>query len=218
MVQRDLTPKESYYVFQSYWTARPMIHIYGHTWPVRWGEKGEKKEILVYSNCQQAELFVNGKSQGVKVRNSQDFPGAGLRWNCELNEGKNEIHVVGTAKVDGKKISVTDSLNWEYQTEKWGKPENIELKTVKDDKGQIRVEVQLTDGKGVRCLDARDFIRFEIAGDGSLLRNQGTMGGSAKVQACNGRAFILVNPNGGESVVSVKAGKLKTEFIKVSAR
>ena len=89
---------------------------------------------------------------------------------------------------------------------------------MKDDKGQIRVEVQLTDGKGVRCLDARDFIRFEIAGDGSLLRNQGTMGGSAKVQACNGRAFILVNPKGGESVVSVKAGKLKTEFIKVSAR
>ncbi len=218
VVQRDLTKKESYYVFQSYWTDRPMIHIYGHTWPVRWGEKGEKKEILVYSNCQQAELFVNGESQGVKMRNSQDFPGAGLRWNCALNEGVNNIRVVGTAKTDGKKISVTDSLNWEYQTEKWGKPENIELKTVDCGNGQFRVEVQLTDAKGVRCLDARNFIRFEIAGDGSLLRNQGTMGGSAKVQACNGRAFILVNPNGGESVVSVKSDRLKTKFINVSAR
>lgn len=215
VVQRDGTKKESYYVFQSYWTERPMIHIYGHTWPVRWGEKGEKKEITVYSNCREAELFVNGVSQGVKVRNSQDFPGAGLRWNCALNEGKNEVRVVGTAKADGKKVVVTDSLTWEYQTEKWGKPENIELKTVDSGEGQVLVEVQLTDGKGVRCLDARNFIRFGITGDGSLLRNQGTMGGSVKVQACNGRAFIRVNPNGGESVVSVTSKGLKTEFIRV---
>lgn len=192
-----------------------MIHIYGHTWPVRWGEKGEKKEITVYSNCREAELFVNGVSQGVKVRNSQDFPGAGLRWNCALDEGKNEVRVVGTVKADGKKVVVTDSLTWEYQTEKWGKPENIELKTVDSGEGQVLVEVQLTDGKGVRCLDARNFIRFGITGDGSLLRNQGIMGGSVKVQACNGRAFIRVNPNGGESVVSVTSKGLKTEFIRV---
>ena len=31
VVERDLTPKETYYVFQSYWTKKPMIHIYGHT-------------------------------------------------------------------------------------------------------------------------------------------------------------------------------------------
>ena len=42
VIQRDFTPKESYYVFQSYWTDKPMVHIYGHTWPVRWGDPGEK--------------------------------------------------------------------------------------------------------------------------------------------------------------------------------
>lgn len=54
-----------------------MIHIYGHTWPVRWGGKDDRKEILVYSNCDEVELFVNGVSQGVKRRNSQDYPAAG---------------------------------------------------------------------------------------------------------------------------------------------
>ena len=34
----------------------------------------EMKEILVYSNCPQVELIVNGVPQGIKKRNSQDYP------------------------------------------------------------------------------------------------------------------------------------------------
>ena len=51
VVERDLTPKESYYVFQSYWAEKPMARIYGHTWPIRWGAAGEQKMVKVYSNC-----------------------------------------------------------------------------------------------------------------------------------------------------------------------
>jgi beta-galactosidase len=91
LVERDMTKKEAYYVFQSYWAEKPMVHIYGHSWPVRWGAEGEEKMIKVYSNCDEAELFVNGKSCGVKKRNSQDFPAAGLRWIVKLNSGKNEV-------------------------------------------------------------------------------------------------------------------------------
>jgi len=47
VIERDFTPKESYYVFQSYWTTEPMVHIYGHSWPVRWGNKGDRKEVWV---------------------------------------------------------------------------------------------------------------------------------------------------------------------------
>ena len=36
--------------------------------------------VKVYSNCAIAELFLNGKWCGVKRRNGQDFPAAGLRW------------------------------------------------------------------------------------------------------------------------------------------
>ena len=58
-----------------------MAHIYGHTWPIRWGKAGEERIVKVYSNCDRAELFLNGKSMGTKQRDSQDFPAAGLRWN-----------------------------------------------------------------------------------------------------------------------------------------
>ena len=51
VVERDFTTKEAYYVFQSYWTTKPMVHIYGHSWPVRWGNEGEEKMVKVYSNC-----------------------------------------------------------------------------------------------------------------------------------------------------------------------
>jgi beta-galactosidase len=46
VVERDLTRKESFYVFQSYWADRPMVHIYGHTWPIRWGKSGESRPSM----------------------------------------------------------------------------------------------------------------------------------------------------------------------------
>ena len=61
LVERDFTLKEGYFVFQSYWAEQPMVHIYGHSWPVRWGERDEAKLVKVYSNCPQVELFVNGQ-------------------------------------------------------------------------------------------------------------------------------------------------------------
>ena len=211
VVERDFTPKESYYVFQSYWTTEPMVHIYGHSWPVRWGNKGDRKEILVYSNCEAVELFVNGVSQGIKKRDSQDYPAAGLRWNCVYEEGKNEICAVA---VKGK-TKVTDEIVQEYQTAKWGKEAVAALSVVSREGDTVLLEVQLLDKEGVRCLDSKKYIEFEIAGDGSLIQNQGTSTGSRKVQAYNGRACIKVNLNKGKSMVAVKAEGIPTAFMEL---
>lgn len=211
VVERDFTPKESYYVFQSYWTTEPMVHIYGHSWPVRWGNKGDRKEILVYSNCEAVELFVNGVSQGIKKRDSQDYPAAGLRWNCVYEEGKNEIRAVA---VKGK-TNVTDEIVQEYQTAKWGKEAVAALSVVSREGDTVLLEAQLLDKDGVRCLDSKKYIEFEIAGDGSLIQNQGTSTGSRKVQAYNGRACIKVNLNKGKSMVAVKAEGIPTAFMEL---
>src|SRR3546814_16434278 len=112
VVERNFNKKESYYVFQSYWTEKPMAHIYGHSWPVRWGKAGEEKMVKVYSNSTEAELFVNGVSQGIRQRNSSDVPAAGLRWMVVLQEGQNTLKVV--AENDG--VTVKDRITKDYQT------------------------------------------------------------------------------------------------------
>jgi len=211
VVERDFTKKESYYVFQSYWITTPMAHIYGHSWPVRWGEKDEKKMVKVYSNCDEAELFVNGKSQGVKKRRSADFPAAGLRWQVSYQEGINHIKV--NAK-KGKTI-VTDEITQEYQTAKWGKPAKLVFEKLKEEDGVATVQVKLLDSNDVLCLDAEDFVSFGLIGDGQLIDNQGTSSGSRRVGVYNGRAIIRIKTNGGKSVASVKSDGLPSSFLQL---
>jgi len=211
VVERDLTKKEAYYVFQSYWTDLPMAHIYGHSWPVRWGEEGEAKMVKVYSNCEEATLFLNGKSCGIKRRNSPDFPAAGLRWTLSFRKGENTLKVIARK---GKTL-VTDSISFQYQTEKWGKPAKILLEKLQEDKGVTTVGVRLVDANNIPCLDAADWVRFGLAGEGQLIDDLGTSTGSRYVQACNGRALIRVRTDKGRSVVSVKAGLLPTAFLEL---
>ena len=207
LVERDFTLKEGYFVFQSYWSKVPMVHIYGHSWPVRWGAKDEMKLVKVYSNCALVELFVNGKSMGVKKRNSQLFPAAGLRWLVTFREGENVVRAVAT--------DITDEIRFVYQTEQWSKPAQLELRELTQIDDRSALEVRLLDAKGVMCLDARNFVRFELAGDGRLIDNLGTSTTARKVQLYNGRALISVERQKGKSVVSVSSEGLPTSFLTI---
>lgn len=209
VVERDFTKKEAYYIFQSYWIDKPMAHIYGHSWPVRWGDAGEEKMVKVYSNCDAAELFVNGKSYGIRKRNSQDFPAAGLRWMVPFNVGNNKIKVVARK---GKTV-VTDEIEQEYQTAKWGKPATMVLEKMKQEGNLATVQVKVLDNKNVPCLDAQEYVRFGLTGDGELIDNQGTSTGARKVQLYNGRAIIKVDTNGGKNIVSVQSDGLPTVLL-----
>ncbi len=211
VVERDLTKKEAYYVFQSYWTDKPMVRIYAHSWPVRWGKRGEKKLVKVYSNCPVVELFVNGDSIGKKDRNSQDFPAAGLRWLVEFDENINNLKAVGYKN----SVQVIDEVAVQYETRSWSKPSRLVLNEVSRNKDVVTVQVRLFDENGVQCLDARDYVRFDLAGDGRLLDNLGTSTGSRKVQLYNGRAIISMKTNGGKSVVSVSCDGCSTAFFSV---
>jgi beta-galactosidase len=211
LVERDLTPKEGYYVFQSYWSSEPMVRLYGHSWRTRWGAAGERKMVKVYSNCPSAELFVGGVSQGVRQRRSSDFPAAGLRWMVALRPGDNRLEVV--ARKEG--VTVRDQLVWGYETRRWGAPSRLTLKTTGRSGPLVTVEARLFDGKGVPCLDSRVVVRFGLTGDGRLVDNLGTSGASRQLELHNGRASIGVRPGGGRSMVSVASKGLPTTFVPV---
>ena len=178
--QRDGTPKESYYVFQAYWSAKPMLHIYGHTWPIRWGDEGEEKEILVYSNQPEVELFINGRSYGKKQRCITDYPAQGFHWMVPLKAGTNHIRAVSG--------ELTDEFTCEYQTAKWGAPAKIKL-SYQDG----LVIAQICDKDGIPCLDSKDWVEFSLVGDGFMHQNEGTNTGASRIQAANGRASIRVD-------------------------
>jgi beta-galactosidase len=211
VVERDFTRKEAYYVFQSYWTEKLMAHIYGHSWPVRWGEIEEEKMVKVYSNGEEAELFLNDKSYGIKKRNSQDFPAAGFHWQMKFKAGENHVRVVAKK---GKE-TIQDEVTFSYQTEKWNKPATLKVEAIKREDEIVTIQVELLDDKNILCLDAMNWIRFDLAGDGELLDNLGTSTGARLVQAYNGRAIIRMKKNKGKSVVSVKSDTIPTVFLNI---
>lgn len=55
-------PKDPYYLYQSEWTSRPMLHVFPH-W--NWAP-GDTIDIWAYTNADEVELFLNGVSQGVR--------------------------------------------------------------------------------------------------------------------------------------------------------
>jgi beta-galactosidase len=211
VVERDLTRKESYFVFQSYWAEKPMVHIYGHSWPIRWGRPGEQRNVNVYSNCDRAELFLNGKSLGTMQRDSQNFPAAGLRWEVAFADGPNHLHVIATKG----KVSVTDQIHLTYQTQPWGKPAELRLIEKGRKEDIISVAVTLHDAKGVPCLDSCKVVRFSLAGEGNLLDNLGTARGSRELQLYNGRAELSFTRNGG-CIVGIDSDGLPAAFLNFS--
>lgn len=53
-------PKDVFYYYQSWWTRKPVLHLFPH-WNHR---EGERVRVVVYTNCDETELFLNGKSLG----------------------------------------------------------------------------------------------------------------------------------------------------------
>ena len=211
LAERDLTKKEGFYVFQSYWSDAPMVHIYGHTWPIRWGDVDEPRWVKVYSNCKEIELFLNGKSCGVKKRNSQDFPAAGLRWICKFAPGKNTLRAVS----GNSNLEVTDEVTFTYQTEKWGKPALLKLAEMSRNAGVVTVEARIFDAQNVPCLDARNRVRFSLAGAGTLVDNLGTPTGSRLLELYNGRAVISFAHNSGPSEIAVTSDGVSAALLTV---
>ena len=86
-------PKDRYYLYRSRWnTATHTIHLLPHwTWP---GREGELTPVYCYTDAPEAELFVNGKSQGrISKRQDSRLDRYRLRWN-DVTYQPGELRVV----------------------------------------------------------------------------------------------------------------------------
>jgi hypothetical protein len=97
-------PLDAYYLYRAnYVPARtaPMVYLVSHTWTDRWRTAGRKDGIVVYSNCEEVELFndVKSASLGRRTRNGVgthfQWDGVAIRYNV--------LYAVGY--VDGKVVT-----------------------------------------------------------------------------------------------------------------
>ena len=68
-------PKDSYYMYQSEWTKKPVLHLFPH-W--NWLPGQQIDMWCYYNQADEVELFINGKSQGIRKK----------KVHGEGNEGK----------------------------------------------------------------------------------------------------------------------------------
>jgi hypothetical protein len=97
-------PLDVFYMYRSNYAPKeisPMVYIVSHTWPGRWTEPGIKDNLVVYSNCDEVELFndVNAASLGKKKRNGI---GTHFQWD-QANILYNVLYAVGY--VNGKAVA-----------------------------------------------------------------------------------------------------------------
>ena len=147
-------PKTLYYIFQSLFKQEPMMYIFPH-----WNhEAGKTVKVLTVTNCDTCELFLNGKSLGVK---ECDLCTPCL-WDIVYEPGT--LSAVGYR--NGKKEA-------EYEVKTAGVPYRLILephkqKIVNDSYDAVAVNVYAVDQNGVICPDADNLIRFHVSG-GNIL-------------------------------------------------
>lgn len=210
-------PKDRYYLYRSVWNKREnTLHILPHwTWN---GREGELTPVFVYTSYDSAELFVNGKSQGKKVKNSSSPDDRyRLRWMNVIYE-PGELKVVAFDK-DG-------NVAEEKTVRTAGKPHGIQLipdKTTMtaDGKDLVYVNVRVVDKDGNLCpFDSRMF-HFSTKGAGSYRASANgdptclDLFHLPKMSAFNGQltAIVQAGEKAGNLTLQVRAKGLKSESI-----
>lgn len=190
LVDRNGKPKDAYYVFKSYWSNDPFVYIESKTWTERQGPEGKKRNLSVFSNCDEVQLTHNGIDLGKKKKDISKFPASGLTWDIDFSEGKNELIARGTT-VNG---TVSDTLQVNYRYQKNGSAKSLELAYTLMKNGNYLLTATAVDAKGLRCLDYEDKVYFQCLEGGRLLENQGTPTGSSIIGMANGQASVEVIP------------------------
>lgn len=149
-------PKDVYYMYQSEWTDKPVLHVFPH-WT--WRQSDTVDVWAYYNNADEAELFLNGKSAGKRQKTDSSLH---VMWRLPYKQGAVKV----VTRKNGKQVLVK-----EIQTA--GKPERIELVAEKtnlraDGNDLCFVTVRITDRNGNLAPNADNKISFSVSGSGKI--------------------------------------------------
>ncbi len=197
-------PKDVYYMYQSEWTNKPVLHIFPH-W--NW-KKDEVVDVWAYyNNADEVELFLNGKSLGIRKKINEELH---VMWRVPFETGT----LKAISRKNGKTVLVK-----EIKTT--GKPARIELtadrKIIKaDGKDLSFITVRILDKDGNLVPDADDLINFSISGNANIAATDNgyqadtTSLTSHKRRAWKGMALAIVKASlkKGNSTLTAQAAGL----------
>jgi beta-galactosidase len=214
-------PKDRYYLYRSRWNqAEPTLHLLPHwNWP---GREGQTTPVFVYTSYNSAELFVNGKSQGVKHKN----PEAKLeRYRLMWMDVKYEP---GTLKVVAFDESGNIAATKEIVTAR--SPAALKLEAdrqtiIADGHDLSFVTVTVVDEKGNPCPTAENRLFFEVKGAGKF---KAVCNGDAtslqmfhipQMQAFSGKLVVIVQSGNepGEIHVTVSGPGIRQQTITINS-
>jgi beta-galactosidase len=206
-------PKDAYYLYQSEWTKKPVLHVFPH-W--NW-KQGDTIDVWAYTNCEEVELLINGKSIGTKKKNADELH---FVWRVPFTPGR----LTAIGKTDGKEL-----LKEEIKTA--GQPSRIVLEADRtsiaaDGTDLSFVTVKVQDEQGTLVPRADNLIHFEISGDGKII---GVDNGlqtdhdsflSHERKAFNGLCLAVLQSNEKEGTMTLNAtsGNLKQATIVIESK
>jgi beta-galactosidase len=192
-------PKDVYYMYQSQWTNKDMLHVFPH-W--NWNEGDTIDVWAYYNNADEVELLLNGQSLGRKSNPENVFH---VCWRVPFQKGT----LQAISYKNGKQV-----LTKEIKTA--GEPASILLtadrRTITaNGKDLSFVTVEILDKEGNVVPTANNFIQFSVEGQGSIA---GTDNGDAtdpnslkkpERKLFNGKALAVIQSNKTAGIVKLKA-------------
>ena len=147
-------PKDIYYMYQSEWTNKPVLHLFPH-W--NWLPGQEIDMWCYYNNADEVELYVNGKSQG--VRRKADSHVYHVSWRVKYEPGEVKVVARKAAVKNGySEIVATQTIKTA------GQPDHLRLTTDYQGKTTTFVNVEVVDKDGNLCPWAENQVFFETTG------------------------------------------------------
>ena len=148
-------PKDTYYMYQSEWTQKPMLHLFPH-W--NWLPGQEIDMWCYYNNADEVELFINGKSQGVKRKTEPAVDGWKAGLCTEYHVGWRVKYEPGEVKAMSRK---DDKTVCEQTIKTAGQPDHLRLSVDYQGKETTFVCVEVVDKDGNLCPWAEDQVYFD---------------------------------------------------------